>query len=858
MAAYTSTQNGNWNDAATWGGSGVAWPQVAGDTAVVRHDVTYDAGMSSSTVLGDVTCYAGGGTLIHSGEMHINGVLTIDGGGCLHQKPGSKIYFTGASGDNHGVHFENEADASHIAEGSDPLPTTQLTAAHDIGDTVLTVDLGTGSNFVAGDWIAIYDCTSTDTADYAFTKYQDEGVWVHDVDGDNIYFRWFVGPDDVTITGFDTNAIPSEITVTNSKVFRVNQSIIFGTGNNRNVCRIASIDYTRHTLKLKNLANENAYALDADPSIANAKVYVTGLHKPHSDNSRVRKCATSVTTAINSTSATTVTVGDATGIVAGDVIVVECALQTTDGTTSNRDYNAIECRHIVDSVSGDTITLTGQIGYTVGIGSLVVKLNRDIIIGAKKTGSTDLDASTNICHYYIEHTSSTYDRYIVLKDVWFHNVGNSNHNYRAGFVMRGYGSTDNLPVTLANTTKIQTMPHEPWVEGVSVMINDNGRRDYSGMWGYDFRNSCFRACVSVNGQDAFTVHWDPSQRLYNCFGARCSNRFLRVQGTHYNHEVAYCYGNRVGGRAIYYEPVYNAGRGMHNIKINCGDTDPIRLNRHTGYSGSMWAIDIKDSLYQGPYMSEVGEGKFVCFYSRFRAIEDVLGKIRMSGSAYAGRPGYSSGTSVFRVVEADFEYDKVVNYSYYMRFEWDADQQAYFCQRTLHDDHETPGITEIFMLPPNATARVRFTAKGTANWSGTEPYAYVQTVHNILGGYSGADSGDPFGSSSTTEWISMQTQGSTQQQFADANFPTAWENIDLTVDPQPFSRMIEAGVMAYRTDMSNTDGEGFYMKPIDIRIDVPYAHRDMHLSNAHGATTTPNVRLGSTHGVVTRRFGGMK
>ena len=852
MAAWTSAQDGAWDNPSTWT-AGVGYPAAAGDTVTLRHDVTYTTKLNVGDGYGDITI-SNGGVLISQGEMDIDGVLLIDGGGTLHQKPGSRIYFSGTSGENHGIHFENEANASHIAEGSDPLPTTQLTAAHDIGDTVLTVDLGTGSGFVAGDWIAIYDCTSTDTADYAFTKYQDEGVWVHDVDGDNIYFRWFVGPDDVTITAF--SHVASQITVTNSKVYREGQSIIFGSGTNRNVCRIASINHATNTLTLKRLDNENAYVMDVDPSIANAKVYVTGLHKPHSDNSRVRKCATSVTTAINSTSATTVTVGDATGFVADDVIVIECALQTTDGTISNRDYNAIECRHIVQSVSGDTITLTGQVGYTVGIGSLVVKLNRDIIIGAKKTGSTDIDASTNICHYYIEHTSN-YDRYIVLKDVWFHNVGNSNSNYRAGFVMRGYGSTDNLPVTLANTTKIQTMPHEPWVEGVSVMINDNGRRDYSGMWGYDFRNSCFRACVSVNGDDAFTIHWDPSQRLYNCFGARCSDKFLRVQGTHYNHEVAYCYGNRVGGRAIYYEPVYNAGRGLHNIKINCVDTDPIRVNRNTGYSGSMWAIDIKDSLYQGPYMSEVGEGKFVCFYSRFRGIEDVLGKVRMSGSSYAGRQGYSSGTSVFSVVEADFEYDKVVNYSYYMRFEWDDDQQAYFCQRTYHDDHETPAITEIFMLPPNATARVRFTCKGTANWSGTEPYAYVQTVHNILGGYSGADSGDPFGSSSTTEWISMQTQGSTQQQFADANFPTTWENIDLTVDPQPFSRMIEAGVMAYRTDMSNTDGEGYYMKPIDIRIDKPYAHRDMHLSNGHAASTTQNVRLGSTHGAKTRRFGGI-
>ena len=71
-------------------------------------------------------------------------------------------------------------------------------------------------------------------------------------------------------------------------------------------------------------------------------------------------------------------------------------------------------------------------------------------------------------------------------------------------------------------------------------------------------------------------------------------------------------------------------------------------------------------------------------------------------------------------------------------------------------------------------------------------------------------------------------------------------------------RMVEAGVMARDTDMANVANEGFYMKPIDIRIDKPYAHRDMHLSNSHGATTNQGVRLGSTHGEVTRRFGGMK
>jgi hypothetical protein len=53
MAAYTSTQSGNWNDVATWGGGGT--PSLAGDTATVSagHTVTYN--VSSTVELGAIT-----------------------------------------------------------------------------------------------------------------------------------------------------------------------------------------------------------------------------------------------------------------------------------------------------------------------------------------------------------------------------------------------------------------------------------------------------------------------------------------------------------------------------------------------------------------------------------------------------------------------------------------------------------------------------------------------------------------------------------------------------------------------------------------------------------------------------------
>lgn len=56
MATYTSTQNGNWNNPATWGGGG--WPQNAGDVANIGHTVAYN--VSSTVEMGLITINSGG------------------------------------------------------------------------------------------------------------------------------------------------------------------------------------------------------------------------------------------------------------------------------------------------------------------------------------------------------------------------------------------------------------------------------------------------------------------------------------------------------------------------------------------------------------------------------------------------------------------------------------------------------------------------------------------------------------------------------------------------------------------------------------------------------------------------------
>lgn len=63
MAAFTSVQNGNWNDGATWGNSspgvkGTDWPGNAGDTASINHTVTYN--VSETNTIGNIPIESGG------------------------------------------------------------------------------------------------------------------------------------------------------------------------------------------------------------------------------------------------------------------------------------------------------------------------------------------------------------------------------------------------------------------------------------------------------------------------------------------------------------------------------------------------------------------------------------------------------------------------------------------------------------------------------------------------------------------------------------------------------------------------------------------------------------------------------
>ena len=77
----------------------------------------------------------------------------------------------------------------------------------------------------------------------------------------------------------------------------------------------------------------------------------------------------------------------------------------------------------------------------------------------------------------------------------------------------------------------------------------------------------------------------------------------------------------------------------------------------------------------------------------------------------------------------------------------------------------------------------------------------------------------------------------------------------MTVDPQPFSRYIEAGFKTTDTDTASSN-EGFYVRPLQVWLSGMPRHRDMMLNNST-ETGRNVVKYGASHGQVYRRWGGI-
>ena len=825
MATITSAQSGNFSSTSTWTGGVVPGNGDRFDVSS-GHTVTLDSstpipstGFVDSYIYGTLQSQASA-----SMTLRMNGRLYVKGNGLLHLRDGATIQINGSSGEQHGIWVENENGASFIFEGSDGMPSTTLSTAENEGSTSLAV--ASGTNFAAGEWIAVFDNVTnvtSDTNDHT-SQHQDEGFWIHEVSGNTIYFRIFGGPNDVTVSG----ASGSTLTVSNAKVFREGQKIIFGTGSNRNIKTISSVDYSQNKLTCDS---------SISGTVTGETVYLTGTEKKHNNTSKVRKVATVTTAAANNSA--TLTVANANMFTAGDEIWIEHRSEA-EGTTDYigyYDHNSYQYanryKHTISSVSSNTITLTSATGYNVVEGALVTRMTRNIVIETVATDGSDYG-------FFYAEKQSDYNRKGIIKDVYFKNIGNDDSNSYQGFVIRGYWSTDALSVTL--TEQIPARPREPWIEGVVVHVypENTHRRDWAAIWLYDCRYAKARCCMTMHGDEGIGANYEPGQSVVNCIAVAAREWGFRLEGSTEWYEHAYNYSsrNRYGYRFL---NLYEHGLGHHDL---IADAHIYSFYAYNGNTGA-YLYRCRFTGHRYGFHGENGDVGMV--YSYIKALsgyvrpEEGTGTTQ-AGSGWKGNGWRYSGDRHYLSIEHNYEYDAMRMYGYNSESVWDNTEKAWRFYRR-NNNSNNPIIGDRVFIPANVTVRVSAKVKMSSSFSGTRPYLTAfdmisATGQNRIGNAGGDDSSQWAGKRFSTQYTSASD--------------SAYEEKQLTITSKPYPRNYIIGVYSSSSDAT----EGYFVKDMRINIDTPYANQQFNLVNNFTHMNVVPTRIRSSFTQQKKRLGG--
>jgi len=853
MAAYTSTQTGLWNDSATWGGGG--YPSAAGDTATIAHEVVYNLTDSSSEFYGDVTINTNGHFRHLTGtHLNMNGTIYVNGG-TYELVDDVTVAFTGNNSHDHGIYINTHNYTTFLANGTTPVAETRMSTSGDAGDYYIPVD--DASDFQTGDWISVFfrysDLKSredflnetsypkgamqgegvTNTGQYGNTIYSSnidrfhnkashsvtEGFIIHDIDNNNIYPRDLVGPDS-SIESATTN----KITVTQSKVFREKQRIIFGHGSKRTASRISSINYRTHEITLE----DNLSSTD----VVGESVYLGAL-KIHKYKRTVVRTVGNQVTAEAAANATTITLNNVGDYSVGDKFYVEHNVkEDADWDTvmpNNHDswYQSIQIRHEITGISGNTLTFSPALPYKVYSGAFAYKANRPITI----KGASD-DPSDGTCKPYIyaaeNGTGRTIDqmtryrRKLIIKDVEFLGIGNSSSNYqyhlRGGFndgywryscmhegiVIDGMGNT--------HANYLCRVDGGYYHNYENIIVANGYRGLYSGREGIEVCNSVVINCR--RGADSFGIQ--------NVSGKSAYLRFTR------NYE---------------YLRVYHRSMGM-----NIAAYQIYGENEHSNY-----CFNSRNFIYQCHFVGRyylVRDGWQHCeaAYIKFDQYSSEDYKKRYFYYAGNDRLSYYTEFGGMTIYEQDYLIDNDVTYDGGI-LSYDQTEGAYLLTNGVASGNPHPtGYFERIMLKPNETITVRAAVKihpdnPNSNWSYRPHLTYAivgnQSLHrypsrgtpylNVTGGehldYDFDFVGDTSKLSQNLLFPSVNFGQYGAENYDSSSFADAWSNrtqfdskteyIEQTItitNDAPFTRTCYYGL----GKISDNSAHGFYFKPLVV------------------------------------------
>lgn len=781
MATITSAQSGNFSSTSTWVGGVVP---VDGDSFVIAtgHTVIYDVstpvvnGFNDSTINGILQTAAGIST-----TLRMNGRLQVRTAGTYHARAGHTLQFRGTAASSHILYQYAEAGTGIIMEGSDGMPVTTLSATANERSTSLSFTNAT--NFAIGEWFAVYNNT-TASGNAGATTLQDEGFWIHDISGNTVYFRQYVGPESTITSGTGTSLV-----VANSKVFRAGQIIIFGTGANRNIHTITSINYSTHTLTLSGTITGTVVGLS---------VYETGSDKIHESGQKVRKVAT-VTTASSTSSSTIITVANANMFTAGDDIWIEARSEcggSTDYTYSayGNETPGPRYKHTISSVSTNTITLTAAVGYNVVQGALVTRLTRDVVV-------EPVTPNTDYYGVYIPSYTTNYSNKLILKDVYFKYAGSSYGQPEGGIYIHGYHSANSLPVTL--TEQVPAYSNQPWIEGVS-MTGSNSTRDWGGFWTLARYNQIRCGVVVGRFNSSYGLYYREGHCLYNSIAVGSDNWGIRVEGATEWGEVAYNYASRCYRSTR--QKTYDSSLGTHHLILDSSEYSAYTA----GYSSAVSNYKIIMTGTRRGIVTE--DGPYIHIYSQLNYLSGYSSDLtnQMRGWYHSGHIDRGHNSAWYTSVEHNLEYDALYQETYGTSRTWDNVEGAWRVYNASDFSDYGVGWFESVFIPANVTTTVQCQIKLAPSYSGNYPrLEYRDVVQGVTPNRVGNSGGD---------WSSWVAGGAVSTQYT-AAAANGYEAKELTISAKPFPRYINIGV---HVDSSNAS-EGYWMTDIIVIMDTPYA-----------------------------------